>query len=365
VIFSGSEGSGWTWEGNIAFGGSLGPKSGATGIAVVNPQLQLDASGLWRPAPTSPATNGASGDYSTLVPNDMDGQPRIGIADVGADELSTAQIVRRPLKASDVGPQWLSGGSDPNTVGCGPAGCAFQAEDYRSILDPDNDGNVWTNLAVAGALGGQVLSAPAGDRVDAPGETHDTITVYQMQFETPGTYTAYYRTRGINSAANSIYSPAGFETNPSNLQTLSDDGSFAWIRDSQTFQIKAAHVGVPLEFRLGMREELSQIDALVISLNASLNDEMLDAIFAEVVGDFDHDADVDGDDLAIWQGSYGTNGAGDADNDGDVDGRDLLAWQRHYTGPTTLTAMIAVPEPSSTVATMLLLGWSAVGRLRP
>ena len=28
TIFEGNEGTGWTWEGNIAFGGSLGPKAG-------------------------------------------------------------------------------------------------------------------------------------------------------------------------------------------------------------------------------------------------------------------------------------------------------------------------------------------------
>jgi hypothetical protein len=34
----------------------------------------------------------------------MDGQPRTGTPDVGADELSTAPIKHRPLTAADVGP---------------------------------------------------------------------------------------------------------------------------------------------------------------------------------------------------------------------------------------------------------------------
>ena len=65
--------------------------------------------------------------------------------------------------------------------------------------------------------------------------------------------------------------------------------------------------------------------------------------------DFDDDGDVDGDDLVIMQGNYGLFGLGqsegDTDEDGDVDGRDFLAWQQQYTGPGSLAASVAVPEP--------------------
>jgi hypothetical protein len=99
-----------------------------------------------------------------------------------------------------------------------------------------------------------VISAPSGTRTDVPGQTHDAIAVYEMIFQTPGTYTAYYRTRGPNSAANSIYSPDSFNTDPDNVQTLTEDGTFGWIRDTQSFAINASNVGIPLELRLGRRE---------------------------------------------------------------------------------------------------------------
>ena len=136
-IFTGTEGTGWTWQGNIAFGGSLGPKAGAAGITNVDPQLQLGADGLWRPGPASPAINGGSGNYSGLLTTDMDGQARIGIYDVGADEVSAATIVRRPLVAGDVGPAWLFDLPSPASTGCGPNGCAVQAEDFTAVLDPE------------------------------------------------------------------------------------------------------------------------------------------------------------------------------------------------------------------------------------
>ncbi len=36
-LFEGVEGSGWTWEGNLAFGQSLGPKAGSPGVQNANP----------------------------------------------------------------------------------------------------------------------------------------------------------------------------------------------------------------------------------------------------------------------------------------------------------------------------------------
>ena len=47
-LFEGFQGTGWTWEGNIAYGQSLGPVTGNPGIQVVNPLLVQEASGLWR-----------------------------------------------------------------------------------------------------------------------------------------------------------------------------------------------------------------------------------------------------------------------------------------------------------------------------
>src|SRR4051812_24729577 len=197
AIFEGNEGANWTWQGNIAFGGSLGPKAGAPGITVVDPQLQLGPDGLWRPSSTSPAINGSSGNYSSFITTDMDGQPRIGIYDVGADEVSTATIVRRPLTGNDVGPAWLHTVTPPLPPGggCNSAGCAIQAENFKAILDPDGDGIVFSKATVAGALAGQVIKSPNVSTVTLPG-TQETIATYDTTFATAGTYSAYYRVRG-------------------------------------------------------------------------------------------------------------------------------------------------------------------------
>ena len=67
----------------------------------------------------------------------MDGQPRIGLYDVGADEYALATIVRKPLKNGDVGPSWLSeipGGGSP---GCGLVGVLqFRLKTSANCLTP-------------------------------------------------------------------------------------------------------------------------------------------------------------------------------------------------------------------------------------
>ncbi|MEO2049961.1 MAG: PEP-CTERM sorting domain-containing protein [Pirellulales bacterium] len=63
--------------------------------------------------------------------------------------------------------------------------------------------------------------------------------------------------------------------------------------------------------------------------------------------DFDNDGDVDGDDLAQWEGDFGGPGS-DADSDGDSDGSDFLAWQQQFgSGVPVAAALGAVPEPST------------------
>jgi hypothetical protein len=62
--------------------------------------------------------------------------------------------------------------------------------------------------------------------------------------------------------------------------------------------------------------------------------------------DFDHDGDVDADDLTQWKGDFGLNDDSDADSDGDSDGADFLAWQRQLGSPSSLAAS-SVPEPGA------------------
>lgn len=367
AVFEGTEGAGWTWEGNIAFGGSLGPKAGAAGITVVDPQLQFEQGGVWRLGGGSPAINAAQGSYASLLVDDMDGQPRIGVFDVGADEFTDAAIVRKPLAAGDVGPSWLAPPDDPpGGGGCFAWGCAIQAEDFAAILDPNGDGRIWTQLDSPEALGGEVLRAPFGNLVDFPSVAHDSIAVYELMFEQPGDYQAYYRARGFDTSTDSLYVPDDFGVDPAVIESLSSDGSFTW-EIGQTFTISASQVGLPLELRIARRERFAELDALVLSLDAALTASELDALFSVqfAAGDFDRDGDVDRQDLAAWEGGFGTASAalvgdGDADEDGDVDGRDFLLWQASFAATGAAATSTAVPEPAGALLGGLAWGGCAL-----
>lgn len=278
-LFEGSEGLGYTWEDNIAFGASLGiaPRPG---IDVVDPQLALDPDGLWRPSAGSPAIDAVTADYVT---DDFDGQPRIGLFDIGADESSAAQIVRKPLTTSDVGASWFVYDAPdvwPPPIQLPPGEfLVIEAEDFTAITDPDNDGDIWTVASVNEASGGEVIKAPDGSRTDLPGDPHETLALYDIAFSEEGDYTAYYLARGFDGSSDSFYTPDGFGVDPDSTENISSNGNFRW-ENGDEFSISASHVGMPLEFRLGRREGDSEIDAIIFHQNGGLTAQQLDTILA-------------------------------------------------------------------------------------
>lgn len=89
------------------FGSDVGLQD--AGIVVADPQLREDENGLWRPIEGSPAIDMAIGDYA-WVENDIDGDERTdAMRDIGADERTSASLVRKPLTPDDVGPDWVPG----------------------------------------------------------------------------------------------------------------------------------------------------------------------------------------------------------------------------------------------------------------
>jgi len=125
-----------SWQGNIFFGASLGMTQ-PQGITMVNPQIVVSSDGLWRPAVSSPVVNGAVGSFAYIT-LDMDGQPRDAQFDVGADEISTLQRIRRPLTRSDVGPpQQLMTGVEEKSVGSsGSAPDFWLRSNYPNPFNP-------------------------------------------------------------------------------------------------------------------------------------------------------------------------------------------------------------------------------------
>lgn len=71
-----------------------------------------------------------------------------------------------------------------------------------------------------------------------------------------------------------------------------------------------------------------------------------------LLGDFDDNKIVDGDDLVLWKAGFGMqSGAqlsdGDANGDNAVNGADFLLWQRNYGSHEKMSAAVSVPEPNT------------------
>ncbi len=404
-LIEGNEGLNWTWQGNVAFGQSLGPKADEPGITVRDPGLAIAADALYRPSPTSPLINAAVEFESPYVTADIDGQPRVGQFDVGADEVSTAAIVRIPLQAGDVGPNWLPSDTPPpdepeepteevepggNRLGCSLNRCVVQAETYTGLEDPNGDGDTWSVQKNSDALGGSSLIAPAGNRVDPPVDAHDAIATYELEFTQPGNYKAYYRARGFDGGTDSLFAPNSFNEDPTQNMSLSNNGQYEW-EAGDTFSIDASAVGVPLQLRIGKREKLADFDAFVLSLDASLSDAELDALFVLSLGDCDGDGSVDSRDLTcissldqrdsvlqilsslpgdlngngtvdfadflVFSANFGDESAtyadGDLNIDATIDFRDFLVFSANFGQNSGTAGLNPVPEPGSTALLLI------------
>jgi hypothetical protein len=93
------------WEGNIVWNvtNGAGTAMPAGSYEIINPLLAADASGVFHLQTGSPAIDTAAGTYAAVTA-DMDGQPRSGGKDKGADEFSSATVTAKILTPADVGP---------------------------------------------------------------------------------------------------------------------------------------------------------------------------------------------------------------------------------------------------------------------
>jgi hypothetical protein len=264
TLIQGTEGSNWTWAGNVAFGTTVG-KSGA-GIINSNPNMVKDAYGVYRPAANSPAINAAAaiGGIWTAPTIDMDGQTRTAPNDIGADETNgVGGVTSRPLYGGDVGPAWLTRRTLDPAISSKPI-LRVEAEDFTAVDDPNGDGDTWSIVAAANASGGMILKAPPGARTDVPGQTHDAIVEYDVAFHDIGTYFLYGLVRGPDSGSNSLYLPATLGADPTVNVSIPDDGQWSWVQLA-SYTIASADVNRPLTLSLGRRERDAEIDALLFS----------------------------------------------------------------------------------------------------
>jgi hypothetical protein len=143
---------------------------------------------------------------------------------------------------------------------------------------------------------------------------------------------------------------------------VQDDGTVAVMVINMNTTSRTVNVSINggLLLENGTRLETNGDTALAQTALSMLGNEFSTTIAAQTLqlflltpapsipGDFDHNGQVNGGDLAVWRTSFGVDAAGDADDDGDTDGADLLVWQRQLgAGGTVSGASQPVPEPAT------------------
>ena len=91
------------WEGNFIFNTKGAGDMPEGTYQITDPKLSKSGSGIYRLQDGSPAIDASKGNFA-VIGFDMDGQPRTGRLDIGADEHSKAEQKARPLQPEDVGP---------------------------------------------------------------------------------------------------------------------------------------------------------------------------------------------------------------------------------------------------------------------
>lgn len=92
------------WTGNLIWQTKGAGALPASGFSEKDPLLAADAAGVFHLQRGSPAIDAVPASAFPAIRFDLDGQPRTGRLDLGADEFSAAPAVARILTEKDVGP---------------------------------------------------------------------------------------------------------------------------------------------------------------------------------------------------------------------------------------------------------------------
>jgi hypothetical protein len=93
---------GTKYLGNIVNGGPVAVPGAGAGVKMIDPKLTKMGE-IFRIGPSSPAVDAAMNMFS-FVSDDGDGRPRMGVPDIGAQEVTNAPALYGLLSEADVGP---------------------------------------------------------------------------------------------------------------------------------------------------------------------------------------------------------------------------------------------------------------------
>jgi uncharacterized protein YjdB len=215
-------------EGNIIYGNTTDDLG--SGVTQIDPLLVKSGDEeVYRPAENSPAIGAAVAvEGLDFIKEDMDGQARLGLLDVGADQSSEDVIVHRPLTAEDVGPAAAS--ADKELISFSLRGVTGKITSSEINLTVPSDTDV-KQLAATFEATGTVVKV--GSAAQVSGETMNDFSqpvVYTVTAAdgTTADYTVKVQVeREDDSSGSSSGSGSGSGpiTAPAPQSTVQEDGS--------------------------------------------------------------------------------------------------------------------------------------------
>jgi hypothetical protein len=138
----------------------------------------------------------------------------------------------------------------------------------------------------------------------------------------------------------------------------------AWLDGTADFYFSAGGAAYVAIYR-----ELADPVVEITSATLVVTGDRRPAAITQPSADFDGNGVVDGQDLGLWQTSFGQAFTrpipiADANQDGDADGADFLAWQRQLGSSQLVAAATAIPEPTTAVLFAVAVALGATCRSR-
>ena len=176
----------FVWQTNIFWGSASYMGSPTGGYQQYDPLLVTTNGIPYHIASNSPVIDASFAAPGEVVA-DMDGQPRGGIPDIGADEFSDASVARRPLNTNDVGPYVAATNFDIVAMPWIQTVIPGRGTSYTNLLSAYNGFTNTVTLSVSNVPVGASASFSSASITNGYGAS--TLSVTTANTMSPGRYT--------------------------------------------------------------------------------------------------------------------------------------------------------------------------------
>jgi poly(beta-D-mannuronate) lyase len=263
----------FSWQTNIFWGSASTNGSPAGGYQQIDPKLATNTAVPYRIASNSPAIN-ASFAAPIEVVTDMDGQPRNGTPDIGADEYSNAPIIHRPLTTTDVGPYVVATNFDIVAMPWAQTVMPGRGTSYTALLSTYNGFTNSVTLTAANLPvgAGAIFSLSSLSN----GVGFSTLSVTTSNTTPPGRYTLLITaaSAGFTNTTTACLTVGNLPANWTDVDINSPGsaGSADWFMDSFTVKGGGANIsGTTDQFNFAYQPSANGLTSITVRVSTQPN----------------------------------------------------------------------------------------------